>query len=113
LFRTPLLKSYSGRIVSRTRLRDDLGLGFFFIGVPLRAAGKAGTDDPNQVPAFDVHDHHQTVAIRLTDQYETRFADRMVGVRNRDGERISEGRCGLWEPDPCFRRLRQPSSDPK
>jgi hypothetical protein len=65
-----LLKSYSGRIVSRFRLGARLGLGFFFIGVPLAAAGKAGTDDSNQVPAFHVRDH-QAAAIGLSEEGRT------------------------------------------
>ena len=66
LFRTPLLKSYSGRMVSRSRERIlvDLRLGFFFIGLPLIAVGWACTDDPDQVAALDMRDNHEMLPIR-------------------------------------------------
>jgi hypothetical protein len=105
LFRTPLLKSYSGRIVSRSRLPARLGLGFFFIGIPLAAAGKAGTDDSNQIPAFDVRDHHQAAAVRLSEKNEPLLTDRVVGIRNCDRVRIREGRSGFRKPDSVLPKV--------
>lgn len=66
LFRTPLLKSYSGRMVSRLRERTlvDLRLGFFFIGLPLTAGGWACIDDPDQVTALDMRNNHQMLPMR-------------------------------------------------
>ena len=51
LLRTPLLKSYSGRMVSRSGRRSGgfAALRFFFVGMTFPARRRAGTDDSNLV----------------------------------------------------------------
>src|SRR5512138_1821075 len=63
--RTPLLKSYSRRMVVFTDRRLGFELGFFFIGLPLTAGSKAGADDADQCPAFDMRHHDQAAALGL------------------------------------------------
>jgi hypothetical protein len=38
--------------------RRVFGLGFFFIGLPLTAGSRAGTDESDQIPAFDMRHHY-------------------------------------------------------
>ena len=37
------------------------------MGVPLVAAGKAGTDESNQIPAFHVRDRHHAAVVGLSE----------------------------------------------
>ena len=85
--RTPLLKSYSGRMVSRSRARDRgrLGLTFFFIDLSLVAGREARTDDAYQIAALSVGDHHQAAVVRMADEDKALLVGRVIGVLNGNG----------------------------
>ena len=91
--------------MSRSRLLGRLVLAFFFIGVPLAAAGKAGADDSNQIPAFDMRDHHQAAAVRLADQHEplslTEWSGSAIVMECGSAKAVAAS----GNPTPCFRRL--------
>src|SRR5689334_4835592 len=81
--RTPPLKSYSRRIAALAGRRRDFGLGFFFIGLPLLAGGSAGTDDSDQIPAFDMRHHDEPAALGLANQDKPFLTNRVVRIRHR------------------------------
>jgi len=92
-----------------TDLRDLLA---FFIGLSLTATGGASANDANEVAALDVGDDYKMLPKGLPNQEEVLLVDGVVWVRNRDGERIREGRGGLRKTDGvlpkvggCFARI--------
>jgi hypothetical protein len=93
--------------------RRGFGLGFFFIGLPLTAGSKAGTDDSDQIPAFDMRDDDQPSALGLANQDKTFLTDRVVRIGDRQRERVGEGGRSFWKPDPVLPAdCRPPSVDP-
>lgn len=55
LFRTPLEKSYSGRMVSRS----PAAFLAFFIVVAFRTRGRTGTDDSNLITSLGVRNYQE------------------------------------------------------
>jgi len=91
---------------------DLLDLLAFFIGLSLTATGGASANDANDVAALDVGDDYKMLPKGLPNQEEVLLVDGVVWVRNRDGERIREGRGGLRKTDGvlpkvggCFARI--------
>ena len=74
-FRSPRLKSYSGRISSGSTLVARgfpvfLGLDVpFFIVNALSARSLAGADDPDRVSAFGKHNRDETGPVREANQH--------------------------------------------
>ena len=93
-----------------TDLRDLLA---FFIGLSLRATGGASANDANEVAALDVGDDYKMLPKGLPNQEEVLLVDGVVWVRNRDGERIREGRGASGKLTACFRSWWLLCADPR
>ena len=92
---------------------DLLDLLAFFIGLSLTATGGASANDANEVAALDVGDDYKMLPKGLPNQEEVLLVDGVVWVRNRDGERIREGRGASGKLTACFRSWWLLCADPR
>ena len=89
--RTPVEKSYSGRIVSRSgsgcwaTLRE-----FFFIATALGAAGKTGTNQPGAGTALGIGYYQEPARTRKAEDEKPLLARRMGGIGHVEGEWVTE-----------------------
>ena len=105
--RTPLEKSYSGRIVSRSTARGFLLALPFFIVLALAFGGESGADD--SCSWWSLHEgYYKESTLGGHSQHKiTLFRDGVVWVRQENGERIGEGRDGLIKGDPVLAKVRR------
>jgi len=103
LARTPLLKSYSARIVSRSAAR----LLVFFIGCAFAPRGAPGGDESNVISLLLMRNYNQTTAFRAADQKEALLADGMGRVRYRDRKRIPKCRRRFGEGHTVLAEVRR------
>src|SRR5512136_1354218 len=66
----------------------------------------AGANNANHVSTVGVHHYHKQLRSRLADRHEARFAHRMVWIRNRSSEWISEDCGGFLERNPMATKIR-------
>jgi len=62
-------------------------------------------DDPDLAFTFSVRHYEEPAVTGLTEAQEPCFARRMVGIGNRELERIAEHRRGFWESYAVFREV--------
>ena len=99
--RTPAEKSYSRRMCAArgVRFRD---LMVFFICIPFLTAGDPGANNANGGAPLDVSDNYKMLSVGPADQDEPLLIAGVIGIRNRDRERIAEGRGCFRKTDSMF-----------
>jgi len=105
--RTPLEKSYSGRIVSRSTARGFLLALPFFIVLALAFGGESGADDSCSWRSLHEGYYKESTLGGHSQHKITLFPDRVVWVRQENGERIGEGRDSLIKGDPVLAKVRR------
>ncbi len=101
--RTPLRKSYSGRMVSRSAER----LVLFLIAPSFSAVRPPSADYTDSLAALGMGHDEKAPTVGEAKQQKAMFVDRVVGIRDRDGQRIIEHCCGLLEPDAVLPQVRR------
>lgn len=99
--RSPCEKSYSSRIGFRAGLFD-----VFFIILAFPPADPSCADNANIIASVRVNDNEQFAGKRSAHRDVTRFYQRMIGIGNRERERIAENSGSFPEANAMFGDVR-------